>query len=253
MIEPFWGLSGLFIAPFLGSFFALLADRLPRDEPVALVRSACRTCGTPLAAYDLVPILSFLILRGRCRTCGTPIPRHTLIFELLALLIAAQSVLAMGWGISSLATLFLGLILLTLAVIDARHFFLPDLLTLPLILMGLFVAGFIGPVDLLSAALGAMAGYGLLAGIAYAYRHLRGREGLGLGDAKLLAAAGAWMGWQALPYVLLLASLSGLFYVLGQRLRGHHLGAGDAIPFGPFIALSFWLLWLYGQSFFGRF
>ncbi|GER07198.1 type 4 prepilin-like proteins leader peptide-processing enzyme [Iodidimonas muriae] len=245
------GVLSLIFAPFLGSFFALLADRIPREEPVGLTRSACRSCATPLTVLDLVPILSFLCLRGRCRHCGAPIPKQTLLFELGALVLAGQAFLAFGGGWPVPLSLMLGLVLLTLSVIDGAHFYLPDKLTLPLVLAGLAVAALGLGTDLLSAAIGAIIGYGLLYSIAFFYRMMRGREGLGLGDAKLLAAAGAWLGWFSLPYVLVIASLCGLFYAFILQRMGRGLSAQDALPFGPFLAFGFWLVWLYGPAIYG--
>lgn len=238
----------LLAAPFLGSFFALLADRLPRGEPVLFARSRCRDCESTLGAVDLVPILSWLARRGRCRRCGAPIPRETLAFELGALLLALWAVSVFGTGWQVPASLLLGLMLATLAAIDARHMWLPDILTLPLLLAGLGMSLILPAADPFAHVLGAIVGYVLFAGIAAFYRRLRGREGLGLGDAKLFAAGGAWLGWQALPFVLLASSLAALLLVLIQRLEGHVLRADDALPFGPFLAFGIWLVWLYGAQ-----
>lgn len=239
------GFLTLIAAPVLGSFFGLLADRLPRDEPVLVGRSRCRGCGTALSAIDLVPIVSFLLLKGRCRRCKACVPLETLGFEIAAIGAALMALAVFGESWLLPASLLLALILLTLAVIDARQYWLPDKLTLPLLLAGLGIS-LIDPMrDPFDHAVGAMAGYGLFALVAQGYRRLRGREGLGLGDAKLFAACGAWLGWQALPFVLLAASLGGLVFTGMKILRGTKVSAGDAIPFGPFLAFGFWLVWLY--------
>jgi len=233
------------LAPILASFFALLADRLPRGEPVLAGRSRCRACGRRLGLSELVPLLSFLWQRGRCRGCGRQIPRWIPAFELAALALALQGLVAVGPTWPAVATTLLAVTLLAIAVIDLRHFVVPDALSLPLLLAGLGVSALRPETALLDGALGATGGFLFLAGIREAYFRLRGQEGLGLGDAKLLAAGGAWAGWQGLPFILLAASASGLLAVLIARLRGRVLARGDAIPFGPALALGIWLVWLY--------
>lgn len=142
----------------------------------------------------------------------------------------------------------LGWVLLLAALIDLRHFALPDALTLPLIPAGLAVAVLTRPGPaaevLADHAVGGALGYLVFAGIAALYRHWRGREGLGLGDAKLLAAAGAWVGWPGLPGVVLAAAGSALLVVLARRARGRGLDADQPIAFGPYLAAGFWLVWL---------
>ena len=232
-------------APILASFFATLADRWPRGERIAAGRSLCRSCGQSLHAIDLVPLVSYLALRGRCRHCGAPFPRWLFAFELAALLLGVQAAVAFDGSWLAVAATLLGVSLLAIAVIDLRHYFIPDIVSLPLLMAGLAVAAAAPGYDLPAHALGAALGFLLLMAVRLIYRGLRGREGLGQGDAKLLAAGGAWVGWQGLPFVLLIASLSGLLVVLLLRLRGRVLAAGDALPFGPFLAIGLWLVWLY--------
>lgn len=147
----------------------------------------------------------------------------------------------------------LAVILVWVSLIDLERMVLPDLLTLPLVLMGLAWTWLTAPQALAEHLIGAALGYGALAGLAFAYRRLAGRDGLGLGDAKLLAAAGAWLGWSALPLVLLIASGSGLLQVLWQSRAGAPRQAsiplGHAIPFGPHLAAGFWGVWLFGNPF----
>ncbi len=128
-----------------------------------------------------------------------------------------------------------GWLLLILAMFDARHFWLPDVLTLPLAVLGLTLGDWILPAPFWDRAIGAALGYGVLFILALSYRRLRGREGLGLGDAKLLGAIGAWTGWQLLPLVLLLASSAGLLWVLIQKLRGRAMESGTRLPLGTFL------------------
>ena len=145
------------------------------------------------------------------------------------------------------ASCLLGWALLALAWIDWRSLRLPNLLTFPLLGAGLAVTWLLQPAALAGHLAGALAGYAALALLSHLYFATRGREGLGLGDAKLLAAGGAWLGWQALPFIVLLAAGLALFLVLALRLRGRDLAADGALPFGPALALSIWLVWLYGD------
>ncbi len=169
-----------------------------------------------LAVWDMVPLVSSLVLRGCCRSCGARIGLLASGVELLALGIAVWAVLVLppdGWLPWIGAAL--GWLLLTLALIDARHFLLPDMLTLPLIPAGLLVTWWgdqstAGSGLLLHHLAGALVGFGGLSGIGWIYKRLRGREGLGLGDAKLMAAVGAWVGWAGLGSVLLWAALPAL-------------------------------------------
>lgn len=235
----------LLAAPLFASFFALLVDRLPRDEPVLAGRSACRHCHRRLGPSDLVPILSWLALRGRCRSCGAAIPAWLPLFELTAPVLVAGALVTSGDGVFALLSAPLAGCLLAIAVIDARHFWIPDALSLPLVVVGLGLAAAGWRVALPDALIGAAAGYLALWSVARLYQAMRGREGLGLGDAKLMAAGGALLGWTALPLLLLLASFCALMGVLAMRILGRRADAATAIPFGPFLAFGIWLLWLY--------
>jgi leader peptidase (prepilin peptidase)/N-methyltransferase len=150
-----------------------------------------------------------------------------------------------GWLL--LASLALGLTLLALAAIDLRSQLLPDVLTLPLIPAGLLVA-WLRDTGLLDHAVGAAAAYLAFVAIAWLYRRARGREGLGRGDAKLFAAAGAWLGWQALPDVVVLAAGSAVVVTLIGALCGHGSATTTRVAFGPYLALALWLVWLFGPG-----
>ena len=239
------GWSALVAAPFVGSFLGVLVRRLPEGRPIAGGRSRCEYCQAVLAVRDLVPLVSWLAARGRCRFCG-----HTLSWfypgvELAALAVALIAVVADG-GEGTWLDCLLGWWLLALGWIDLRKWLLPDALSLPLIIAGLCAAAALAPEQLTDRSLGAALGYLSLRAIALLYRLLRGREGLGHGDAKLLAASGAWVGASALPQVVLGAALSALFAAGCLRLAGIRLGARSALPFGPFLALATWLTWLIG-------
>jgi len=235
--------SSVLAAPFIGSFLGVVVRRLPEGRPIAWSRSYCEGCGARLGVRDLVPLFSWLAGRGRCRFCGRPLEWFYPLIELAALAVALIS-LFVDNGADVWLDCLLGWWLLTLAWIDVRCWLLPDSLTLPLIIAGLAAAAAFDPEGLTDRAFGAAAGYLGLRMVALIYRALRGRDGLGGGDAKLLAAAGAWVGLRALPQVVLLAALAGLLAAACLRLSGIRLGAQSAIPFGPFLALAIWLLWL---------
>ena len=232
-------------APFVGSFVGLVAHRLPHAEPILFGRSACPTCRTRLTARDLVPFLSWLAARGRCRHCDAPLSVRYPLTELAALVIAlwAASVLS-SWSI--LIGCLLGWALLTLALVDLREKMLPDIITLPLIGAGLIAALYLEQLDPVAHAVGAAVGLTLFLAIAATFRRLRGYEGLGGGDAKLFAAAGAWLGWQGLPSVLLFASVTALAVVFVMIAAGRRSIAREEIAFGPYLCFGSWIVWLYG-------
>jgi leader peptidase (prepilin peptidase) / N-methyltransferase len=231
-------------APIAGSLGGVLARRLPRGEPVFLARSVCESCNTQLSARDLAPLLSYVVLRGRCRYCQAPIGWFHPAMELAAMLTALWAAQVFG-GDALWASCLLGWMLLTLAVCDARSFRLPDLLTLPLLLFGLGATWWLRPDAIGDHALAAALGYLAFRGVAALYRRLRGREGLGQGDAKLLAAAGAWLGLAALPNVVLGAAIAGLLFAALMALRGRSVSAKMRLPFGPCLAIATWITWLY--------
>jgi leader peptidase (prepilin peptidase)/N-methyltransferase len=238
-------LLALLVSPFVGSFLGVVVLRMPEGRPILSGRSTCDQCGRRLRAADLIPLASWLLRRGRC-ACGEA--RLGVFYpgiELAALAVAASAVAVLsGWVLW--ASLALGWTLLALAVIDLRHYWLPDAMTLPLIGAGLLAAWLIQPARLEDHAVGALAGFLSFAGIAWGYRRLRRRAGLGLGDAKLLAAAGAWLGWPALPGLVVVAAALALAVALIRAATGERLGAATRIAFGPYLALALWLFWLYG-------
>jgi leader peptidase (prepilin peptidase)/N-methyltransferase len=244
MLLPAWMLC--LTAPIIGSFLGVFILRWPDGRPVVIARSACETCGHTLGAADLVPLFSFVFLRGRCRYCGASIGWFHPAIELAALTIAAAAFYADGGGVSSLIDAALGWCLLCAAWIDAKTFRLPDVLTLPLILAGLGVTWIYEPAALYNHAAAAALGYLSFRIINALYRAVRHRDGLGQGDAKLLGAAGAWLGIAALPYVIVVAGATGIgLAVLSQREAG--LRRAQPIAFGPALAWAFFLWRLFGR------
>lgn len=254
-------LSPLVLAVFgllIGSFLNVVIHRLPLmmergwrvesaellgvkiDEAPAITlsspRSRCPSCGHPIRWYENIPVASYLVLRGKCSACGTPISaRYPAIEVLTAALFAACGV---HFGAQPTVLLWCGLVatLVALAFIDLDTSFLPDDLTLPLMWAGIVSAalGWI-PVTLAASVGGAVAGYLALWFVFHAYRLIRGKEGMGAGDFKLLAALGAWMGWQAIPSIILLASAVGAIVGIALIVFRQH-DREVPIPFGPYLA-----------------
>lgn len=245
-----WHYASLWIwpvitAPLVGSFLGVLVLRLPAGQPVGLARSACPHCGAILGVAELVPLASWLALRGRCRHCGAALGGFYPGIEIAALGIAVWAAVALPDSLVWVGCM-LGWTLLAAAVIDFRHLILPDALILPLVPAGIVVHAFITPDRWPDHAFGAAAGYLGFVAIRALHGAIRRREGLGLGDAKLLGAAGAWVGWQGLPSVVLVAAMATLVAALAARAGGRDIDLRGEIPFGPALALALWLVWLYG-------
>jgi len=223
--------------------------RLPRaieadcDGVLALIwpPAQCPTCQASLGWYEKIPLLSFALQRGHCRHCGGTIAWRYPLVEAFTALLYALLASYFGWGIHLGMLLLLVSWLLALLLIDWHTMLLPDVLTLSLLWLGLLFNLVTGFTPLSSALYGAMVGYALLWTLSTGYALLRKQEGMGLGDAKLLAALGAWLGWGALPQLLMLASLLTLSGVLLRRVRGK-TSLQQPFPFGPGLALAgFWI------------
>ncbi len=232
------------LGAIVGSFVATLVVRWPEGRSVLLGRSCCDGCGRTLAARDLIPLLSALSSRGRCRTCGARIdPVHWQV-ELACAFVGLSAGLIAVDPLQASAGATFGWLLVGLAGLDRRAFWLPDRLTAALALAGLAAgAAGLGP-ELPDRLTGGAAGLASLWLIARGYRLLRGREGMGGGDPKLFGAIGLWLGWRVLPTVLLLAGLLGLGIVLFRRLTGRPVARGDALPLGTLLAAAAYPAWL---------
>ena len=208
-------------------------------------RSACPHCGAPIAAWQNVPVLSWLVLRGRCAHCSAPIPARYPIGEALTGVLAACAIARYGATAAGAGALLLTFFLVALAFIDLDTQLLPDDLTLPLLWLGLAfnLAGTFVPIG--DAVVGAMAGYGILWAVFWAFKLATGKEGMGYGDFKLLALLGAWGGWQILPLTLLISSLMGVFVGL-ILIRLRKTQASTPMPFGPYLAIAGWIALLWG-------
>ena len=241
---PAWLILAV-IAPAIGSFLGVLVMRLPQGRGIVSGRSHCDHCKHALGLRDLVPLASWLSLKGKCRYCGVRLARLYPAIELAALAIVVWAATVIGGGVL-IASCILGWTLLALSLTDWRDHVLPDMLTLFLLLTGLGAAYLIDPAQFLDHIIGAGVGFLAFAVLAWVYRVLRGREGLGFGDAKLLGGIGAWVAWQGLASVILFAAALGLLVVLARGLMGTRLSATDRVPFGTFLAGAGWLVWLYG-------
>lgn len=222
-------------------------------------RSACPGCKAPIKALQNIPVISYLVLRGRCAGCQRPIGARYPLVELLTGVASAIVAWRFGYGWGCAAGLVLTWVLIALTFIDVDHQLLPDDLTLPLLWLGILVALLLpeGSTlrlagDLRSSCIGAIAGYLSLWGVYHLFRLITGKEGMGYGDFKLLAALGAWLGWQMLlPIVLgaagVGATLGILMIVTGRRDKG------IPMAFGPYLAASGWLMMLYGHELVDRY
>lgn len=256
---------------FIGSFLNVVAYRLPlmieqefRDgcresygcppadpdeRKVSLIRpgSQCPSCHTPIKPWHNVPVLGWLALRGRCAACAAPISVQYPIVEAVTGLLSLICVWRFGYSPQLLGALALTWTLVALTVTDLRTMYLPDDLTLPLLWLGLLVSIAGVFTDSHAAIIGAAAGYLVLWSVYWLFKLATGKEGMGAGDFKLLAALGAWMGWQALPQIILLSALVGSVVGIGLMIF-RKMEWSSKIPFGPYIAGAGWIALIWGEQ-----
>lgn len=260
----------VFVAGLLvGSFLNVVIHRLPimmerewqaqyrdyageaaaEDEaPLSLARpgSHCPHCGRRIRVWENIPLLSYALLHGRCSGCGAPISIRYPLVELATGLASALVAWHFGFGWQAGAALLLTWALIALSAIDIDHQLLPDAITLPLLWVGLLLSLFPVFAAMRDSLIGAAAGYLSLWLVYQLFRLLTGKEGMGFGDFKLLALLGAWLGWQALPGVILLSSLVGAV-VGGTLLAVQGRDRHHPIPFGPYLAAAGWIWLLWGE------
>lgn len=263
-----WAVIAGLLGLMMGSFLNVVIHRLPRmmerdwqaqcaelrgetapeSAPFNLVlpRSACPACGHAIAWYENIPLLSYALLRGRCSACGAAIsPRYPLV-ELISGLLTCYAAWQFGFSWQAAAVFMLIWALVALAFIDLDTQYLPDDITMPLLWLGLLVnvRGLFAPLE--AAVIGAVAGYLALWLVYHGFRMLTGKEGMGFGDFKLLAALGAWFGWTLLPLVILLSSLIGAVVGIAMIVLAGHDRA-KPIPFGPYLVLAGLVAMFWGQ------
>ena len=258
-----------FLGLTVGSFLNVVIHRLPRMmesgwqqqcaelqgvEPVAVPtynlvvpRSACPHCNHAIGALENIPILSYLLLKGKCKGCGAAISPRYPIIEAASALLCGFAAWHFGFGLAAFAALLLIWALLALAAIDFDTQLLPDHITLPLLWTGLLFNLYGGFSDLPGAVLGAAFGYLALWCVYWLFKLATGKEGMGYGDFKLLAALGAWLGWQLLPLIILLSSLVGAVVGILLMVLANH-GRQVPIPFGPYLAGGGLIALFWGQS-----
>ena len=258
------GLFGLLI----GSFLNVVIYRLPKmmqresDNYVAhesgkeaphtdrfnlmVPRSSCPHCAHQITALENIPVVSYLALGGKCRSCKAPIPKRYPLIEVVSGLLSALLVWHFGSGWTGLATLFFGYCLLAMTFIDFDTQLLPDDLTFPLLWAGLLVNLNGTFVPLRDAVIGAAAGYLVLWAVYWLFKLATGKEGMGYGDFKLLAALGAWLGWAMLPTIILLSSVVGAIVGISLIVFARR-GRDNPIPFGPYLAAAGLIALLYGE------
>ena len=225
----------------VGSFIATLTIRWPASRSIG-GRSRCGGCGRQLTVSELVPLLSFVALRGRCRTCSAAIGWRQPAIEITGGIIGGTT-LAVYPDLAGVFGAGFGWVMLTLALLDFEHFWLPDRLTLPLAAAGL-MTGLLLQADFDERVIGAAAGYVSLWTVGMLYRLATGRHGLGGGDPKLFAAIGAWLGVTMLPTILLAACALGFLYHGVDAVRGRRIHAQAQLPFGTMLAVAAWTVFI---------
>ncbi len=231
-----------------------LADADKETFNLIVPRSACPSCGHRISALENIPLVSFLVLRGKCAGCNAAIsPRYPAI-ELLTGVLSAACAWHFGFGLEAAAAIVLTWSLITLTMIDFDHQLLPDSITLPLLWLGLAMSLLHGHVnastlfvDPGSSLIGAIAGYLLLRGVYELFKLATGKEGMGFGDFKLLAALGAWLGWKMLPLIIILSAVVGALVGIALMLFRRH-GREVPIAYGPYLAAAGWVALIWGEE-----
>jgi len=231
------------------------AGALPEGRfNLSFPRSRCPACGHMITAVQNIPVISYLVLGGKCASCKAPISRRYPIIELITAVLSGIVAWRFGVSYETLAALLMTWSLIAISVIDIDHQLIPDSISLPLIWLGLALS-LLHPmdgatmlfIDPRASIVGALAGYLSLWSIYHVFRLVTGKEGMGYGDFKLLAALGAWLGWQMLPLIILLSALVGAAVGISLIVFSRH-DRNVPIPFGPYLAAAGWIAMLYGPQ-----
>ena len=270
--------TAFLVALLVGSFLNVVIYRLPimmeRDiraeceqimaEPaghlpegrfdLAVPRSRCPSCGAMITALQNIPVISWLLLRGKCANCSEPIAWRYPLIEILTAILTAVVAWRFGFGLEAAAAIFLTWALIAISVIDIDHQLIPDSLSLPLMWVGLTLSLFhpLGGSEQLfiepkTSIIGALAGYLSLWSVYHLFRLVTGKEGMGYGDFKLLAALGAWLGWSYVPLIVTLSAFVGAIFGLSMMMFARH-DRHVPIPFGPYLATAGWIAMMYGPA-----
>ena len=228
----------IIIGGLWGSFANVCIVRLPEDKGVVSGRSNCPKCKKQINWYDNIPIISYFILNGKCRKCKKPISFQYVVVELLSIVSFVTIYLIYGFSFTTLLLIILSLGFIIIFFIDLKHFIIPDIITFPLMALG-FIKSFIPNLDPLFpyyvlSLIGGIFGYGIIWGIIFFYKQVKKKEGMGLGDAKLLAVIGFWFGLDAVPFVIFLSSTIALISVAPDLIKKSKK-MSTQIPFGPYI------------------
>lgn len=231
----------------LGSFMNVCIYRIPLKKSIIHPPSSCPNCGKKIRFYDNIPLVSYLLLLGKCRHCRHPISWRYPAVEAMTGLLSLALFIRYGLSYQYILFLLFTASIVTISFIDLDHQIIPDILSLSGVIAGLAIAFIPGNISWLNSLIGIIAGGGSLFLVGFVYEKLTGKQGMGGGDVKLLAMIGAWMGWKALPFVLLISSLMGA--VIGSVFL---LAAGKGyrvrIPFGPFLSLGALLYLFFGPQ-----
>ena len=224
-----------------GSFANVCIYRLPIDKGVVSGRSFCPKCKKLITWKDNIPIISFLLLNGKCRNCNKKISSQYLIIELITIIYFLVVYYLFGISITTLLFLILGLFFIIIFFIDLKHYIIPNVLTFSLMVIG-FVKSFdpnLNPIfpNFINSLIGGIFGYLIIWSIIYFYKQVRNKEGMGLGDAKLLSAIGFWFGWISIPFVIFLSSIIALLFVIPSLIKKSKK-LSSQIPFGPYIIIG---------------
>ncbi|MDH5484014.1 MAG: A24 family peptidase [Gammaproteobacteria bacterium] len=228
-------------------FLEIESTEQPKKFNLAVPASKCPNCGHKIRAWENIPVISYLILKGRCSDCSNKISIEYPLIEIITAILSVVIAYHFGINWQTLTTLILTWALIALTMIDFHKQLLPDNITLPLLWLGILVNMFGLFIDLQSSIIGAMAGYMILWLVFHSFRLVTGKEGMGYGDFKLLAALGAWMGWEMLPLIIILSSLVGATIGIAMIIFTRH-DKNIPIPFGPYLAIAGWIALLWGTE-----
>ena len=235
-------LAAFVLGGIWGSFCNVCIYRLPDNDSVITGRSFCRSCKNKIKWYDNIPLLSFIFLRGKCRSCNNKISSQYFLVELISAISFLSMYFIYGISITTLLLIILSIFFIIIFFIDLKHYIIPNELTFPLMLIG-FVKSFdpnlnqtIFP-NYINSLLGGFFGYAVIWLIIFFYKKVRNKEGMGLGDAKLMAVVGFWFGWASIPFTIFISSAVALVLVIPSLIKKTR-NMSALIPFGPYIIIG---------------